>query len=104
MKVMCFLVVCAGALLVHSLPAAAADCNINTDTMDLILAKFQAVVDGKIAQTIAAASAANDADASRRQAAWNSWGGANGPQQIGQELAGFKKYLEELKTNRCKEK
>lgn len=102
MKVSYLLIACAAAL--HSLPTLAADCSINTDTMDLIVAKFQALVDGKVNQTIGVASAASESDEANRKKLWTNWGGADGAQQVGGELDGFKKYLEELKADRCKEK
>jgi hypothetical protein len=102
MKVRYLLIVVAAAL--HSLPAVAADCTINTDTMDLIAAKFQALVDGRIAQTIALASAASEKDEAQRMALWTSWGGTDGPQLVGKEIDGFKNYLDNLKATRCAEK
>ena len=102
MKVRYILIACAAA--VYYSPAVAADCSINSDTMDLIVAKFQALVDGKINQTIGVAGAASDPDDSQRKTLWTNWGGAAGPQQVGQELDGFKKYLQDLKADRCKDK
>jgi hypothetical protein len=95
-----YLLACVAAL--YSLPAVASDCTINGDTMDLMAAKFQALVDGKINQTIGVASAASDTDETHRKALWTNWGGVAGPQQVGQELDGFKKYLGDLKAARCK--
>lgn len=102
MKVKYVLIACVVGL--YSFPAMASDCSINADTMDLIVAKFQALVDGKINQTIAVATAASDPNESQRKTLWTNWGADQGPQNVGQELDAFKKYLLDLKKDRCMEK